>query len=223
VGAPVNEGPPTHPARASKTMHTSNEPAKAGPAPDPEPEPDAAAAPDAAVPGAEAPVDEFFLESYRELRRIAHTRLHRNGHLTLLDTTSLVHECYLRLSHSPLPVFERPSDILAYSARVMRSVVVDFARHRLADRRGGNSVRVSLDDNDLPFDPTAVSEQEILDVDEALSVLAKAEPRLAQVVEMKYFGGFTEAEIADTLGVVERTVRRDWDKARTLLRVALGR
>jgi len=179
--------------------------------------------PDGATQGAEKPVDEFFLESYRELRRIAHSRLHRNGHLTLLDTTSLVHECYLRLSRNVLPAFERPRDILAYSARVMRSVVVDFARRRLADRRGGQSVRLSLNSDDLPYHPTAASEQEILDVDEALSVLAQAEPRLAQVVEMKYFGGFTEAEIAQTLEVTDRTVRRDWEKARTLLRVALGR
>ncbi|MEK8029359.1 ECF-type sigma factor [Ideonella sp. DXS29W] len=169
------------------------------------------------------PVDEFFLASYRELRRLAHSRLHGNNNLTLLDTTSLVHECYLRLSHGELPAFERPGDILAYSARVMRSVVVDFARRRLAERRGGGSVHMSLQADDLPCGAPGASEEQILEVDEALSLLAEAEPRLAQVVEMKYFGGFTEAEIADTLGVVERTVRRDWEKARALLRVALGR
>lgn len=169
----------------------------------------------------EQAVNQFFLNAYRELRRIAHSRLHRNEHLTLLDTTSLVHECYLRLSSVDLPKFSRAAEILAYSARVMRSVVVDFVRRSHAERRGGDSEHMSLDGDEI--DPAVASEREILDVDEALQLLGRAEPRLAQVVEMKYFGGFTENEIADSLGVTERTIRRDWEKARGLLRLALGR
>lgn len=171
--------------------------------------------------GESAKVDRIFRETYLELRRIAHSRLYRNERLTLLDTTSLVHECYLRLSNAELPRFSSPSEMLGYSASVMRSVVVDFIRRRHAQCRGGDFVHVSLDATDVS--PMLPCEQEILDVNEAVQVLAQAEPRLAQVVEMKYFGGFTEAEIAESLGLTERTVRRDWEKARELLRVALGR
>jgi RNA polymerase sigma factor (TIGR02999 family) len=166
-------------------------------------------------------VNQAFLDTYLQLRRIAHSRLYRNERLTLLDTTSLVHECYLRLSGGDLPAFSSSSEVLAYAAQVMRSVVVDFIRRRHAQCRGGDYEHTSLDG--LESAPGLTSEQEILDVDEAVRVLAEAEPRLAQVVEMKYFGGFTEREIAGSLGVTERTVRRDWEKARQLLRAALGR
>jgi RNA polymerase sigma factor (TIGR02999 family) len=166
-------------------------------------------------------VNQLFLDTYLQLRRIAHSRLYRNERVTLLDTTSLVHECYLRLSNSDLPKFASPSEVLAYAAHVMRSVVVDFIRRRHAQSRGGDCEHTSLDGLESP--PPAACEQEILDIDEAMQVLALAEPRLAKVVEMKFFGGFTEREIADGLGVTERTVRRDWEKARELLRVALGR
>jgi RNA polymerase sigma factor (TIGR02999 family) len=171
--------------------------------------------------GASPEINQIFRETYFELRRIAHSRLYRNERLTLLDTTSLVHECYLRLSNAELPAFSSPSEMLGYSARVMRSVVVDFIRRRHAQCRGGDFQHTSLDG--LEVGPMLPCEQEILDVDEAVQVLAQAAPRLAQVVEMKYFGGFTEPEIAESLGVTERTVRRDWEKARELLRVALGR
>jgi RNA polymerase sigma factor (TIGR02999 family) len=171
--------------------------------------------------GASPEINQIFRETYFELRRIAHSRLYRNERLTLLDTTSLVHECYLRLSNAELPSFSSPSEMLGYSARVMRSVVVDFIRRRHAQCRGGDLEHTSLDG--LEVGPMLPCEQEILDVDEAIQVLAQAEPRLAQVVEMKYFGGFTEPEIAESLGITERTVRRDWEKARELLRVALGR
>jgi len=171
--------------------------------------------------GVSPEVNQVFLDTYVQLRRIAHSRLYRNERLTLLDTTSLVHECYLRLSGGELPTFSSPSEVLAYAARVMRSVVVDFIRRRHAQCRGGDLEHTSLDG--LEAAPEFATEQEILDVDEAVQVLAQAEPRLAQVVEMKYFGGFTEREIAESLGVTERTVRRDWEKARELLRAALGR
>jgi RNA polymerase sigma factor (TIGR02999 family) len=166
-------------------------------------------------------VNRFFADTYCALRRIAHTRLYRNERLTLLDTTSLVHECYLRFSRSDLPEFDSPSEILAYAAAVMRSVVVDFVRRRHAQARGAGAEHVDIDS--VEVGECSALEQEILDVDEALRLLSEAEPRLAQVVELKYFGGFTEREIADCIGVTERTVRRDWEKARELLRLALGR
>jgi RNA polymerase sigma factor (TIGR02999 family) len=101
----------------------------------------------------------------------------------------------------------------------MRSVIVDFARARQAERRGGDAVHVVLDTG---IAANAVApENDVLRVHEALDVLAQADARLAQVVEMRYFGGLTEPEIAQALDVSERTVRRDWDKARLLLFAAL--
>jgi RNA polymerase sigma factor (TIGR02999 family) len=107
---------------------------------------------------------------------------------------------------------------LRWAAQVMRSVIVDFARRRLAERRGGSLARVTLDVEQAATDS---GEEEILGVHEALDRIAAVDPRLAQVVEMRYFGGLTEPEIAQALGVTERTIRRDWHKARLLLREAL--
>jgi RNA polymerase sigma factor (TIGR02999 family) len=101
----------------------------------------------------------------------------------------------------------------------MRSVIIDAVRERQAERHGGDLTQLTLDTqvaSDLP-----AGEAEILHVHEALRTLEEAEPRLAAVVEMRYFGGYTEAEIAEAMGLPERTVRRDWDKARLLLRSAL--
>ena len=111
-----------------------------------------------------------------------------------------------------------------FAARVMRSVVIDFIRERHAERRGGDAARISLTNGaEALVDPTtAGGESEILRVHEALDALGKRDPQLVQLVEMRYFGGMTEAEIAGALGVTERTVRRDWLKARVLLREALA-
>jgi RNA polymerase sigma factor (TIGR02999 family) len=135
----------------------------------------------------------------------------------LLDTTSLVHETFLRILKSRgVEVSERPR-FLAYAARVMRSIIVDFVRQRHAERRGG-------DDPHVPLDAAAASSapaDEVLRVSEALDELAKIDQRLVTIVEMRYFGGFTEEDIALSLGVNERTVRRSWQKARLLLSLAL--
>ena len=108
----------------------------------------------------------------------------------------------------------------AYASSVMRSVIIDCVRERRADRRGGKLNRQTLDTQLLDQLPAA--EDQLLQVHEALQELAAAEPRLAQVVEMRYFGGYTEQEIADTLQLTERTVRRDWEKARLLLAAMIG-
>ena len=139
--------------------------------------------------------------------------------MTLLDTTSLVHESYLKLVGQESLAVEDRHHFFAYAARVMRSVIVDFARARLAERRGGAAEHVVLD-TELA-QKIAAPETDVLQVHEALEVLAQAEPRLAQIVEMRYFGGMTEVEIAEALGLSERTVRRDWEKARLLLMSAL--
>ena len=156
---------------------------------------------------------------YDDLHRLARSRLRQHQTLALLDTTSLVHESYLKLVGAQrLPVEDR-HHFFAYAARVMHSVIVDFARARLAERRGGEAVHVVLD-TELS-DKLSAPETDVLRVHEALEVLAQADPKLAQIVELRYFAGLTETEIAELLGQSERTVRRSWDKAKLLLTAAL--
>ena len=156
---------------------------------------------------------------YGELHRLARIRLRRSGELTLLDTTALVHESYLRIQQAGKPDFADRKHFLAYASKAMRTVVIDIARARQADRRGGQALHVTLDTelgNSL-----AVQEDEILRVHEALDELMEVDERLGKVVEMRYFGGLSEAEIAECLGVTERTVQRDWQKARLFLSMSL--
>jgi len=156
---------------------------------------------------------------YGELRQLAHSRLSRSGSPTLLDTTSLVHESYLRLLKAgQIEVGDR-SHFLAYAARVMRSVVVDFARESSAQRRGGEHRRIPLEGDVADSIPSG--ELEILRVHDALNKLAGVSDRLVRVVEMRYFAGMGEGEIAEALDVTARTVRRDWEKARLILAAEL--
>jgi RNA polymerase sigma factor (TIGR02999 family) len=139
----------------------------------------------------------------------------------VLQTTSLVHESYLRfLNAGELRLTDRLA-FFAYASKVMHSVIVDTVRERQALRRGGGLAQVPLDT--LAAAGVPAEEAEILQVHEALLALEACEPRLAKVVEMRYFGGYTEQEIAEALGLTERTVRRDWDKARLLLMAELKR
>ena len=157
---------------------------------------------------------------YDELRRLARAKLRLHQSMTLLDTTSLVHESYLRLVGAEAVPVEDRHHFFAYAARVMRSVIVDFARARAAERRGGEAEHLVLDT--LLSGQVAAPENDVLRVHEALEVLERADARLARIVEMRYFGGLSEAEIAEVLNVSDRTVRRDWEKARLLLKAALG-
>ena len=163
--------------------------------------------------------DALFQTAYGELRKLARSRLRDGGRNTVLETTALVHETYLRfLSSGKLRIGDRRA-FFAYASKVMRSVIIDAVRERQAQRRGGDLVEVTLDtqaDIALPS-----GEREILNVHEALLALEATEPRLAKVVEMRYFGGYSEAEIAGALDVTERTVNRDWNKARLLLMSSL--
>jgi len=163
---------------------------------------------------------EAFSLVYGELRRLARARLRQHRTMTLLDTTALVHESYLKLVGTEgVPVEDR-HHFFAYASRVMRSVIVDFARAKLAQRRGGEAEKVVLDT--ALGERLAAPESDVLRVHEAQEALAQADERAAQVVEMRYFGGLTEPEIAQVLGLSERTVRRDWEKARLLLLAQLG-
>ena len=156
---------------------------------------------------------------YQDLRRIARARLRQHRSTTLLDTTALLHESYLKLvGASGLPVEDR-RHFFTYAATVMRSVIVDFARARSAERRGGEADHLALDT--LLSAKLAAPETDVLRVHEALEVLAKVDPRSAHIVELRYFGGLSDAEIAEALDLSERTVRRGWEKARLMLAAAL--
>lgn len=166
----------------------------------------------AGEPGAQ---DALFAASYDELRRLARARLRDGGRSTVLDTHALVHESYLRVLRGRELRAQTRQAFFAYASAVMRSVIVDTVRERQALRRGGDLARCTLDTGVADALPTG--EDDVLHVHEALLQLAQVEPRLAQVVEMRYFGGYADDEIAAALGVTDRTVRRDWDKARRLL------
>lgn len=158
---------------------------------------------------------------YEELRRLARSRLAAGGRSTLLDTHSLLHESFMRLQHAGHSDLADREHFLAYAATTMRSIVVDHVRRRKAERHGGDVSHVTLDTavaNEL-----GSSDDEILDIHDALETLGKVEPRLVQVVEMRYFAGLSEIEVAAALGITDRTVRRDWERARLLLAGMLGR
>jgi RNA polymerase sigma factor (TIGR02999 family) len=156
---------------------------------------------------------------YPELRQIAHRRLSRSARDGLIDTTALVNECYLKFVQREGLTPNDRAHFLAYAATVMRSIIVDAARVAQTDRRGGGADQVTLSTDMIVSLPDPADE--ILGVHGALEDLGRIDPRLARVVEMRYFGGMEDAEIAEVMGVSGRTVRRDWDKARLLLAHAL--
>jgi RNA polymerase sigma factor (TIGR02999 family) len=163
--------------------------------------------------------DALFAAVYPQLRRLAHSRLYGGGRNTVLDTTALVHESYLRLVQTGELTFEDRRGFFGYASQVMRSVIVDSARARLAERRGGDVPKLMLS-TDLVHD-LRQDEDGIVQVHEALQQLEQADARAAQMVEMRYFGGYSDKEIAEALDITERTVQRDWEKAKMLLRVIL--
>lgn len=173
----------------------------------------------AAQTGDRAAADRAYALLYADLRRLARSRLRRAGEITQLDTTALVHESYLRFKGEGGPQFPDRRHFLAYAARAMHTVVVDMVRAAQAQRRGGLEQHVTLDTSlpDGAHNPLGLQADEVLRVHEALAELAQLEPRLASVVEMRYFAGLTEADIAEALDVTERTVQRDWQKAKLLL------
>jgi RNA polymerase sigma factor (TIGR02999 family) len=152
-------------------------------------------------------------ELYRELKQMARQRMRRSGPMTLLDTTALVHESWLKLSRKTSFAGMERSHFMAYAASTMRSIVVDYARARLSLQRGGDATHLPLDE--LPT--LAHRDEEYLEVHEALLALQASDPRLAKLVELRYFVGLEETECAELLGQARRTVQRDWQKARALL------
>lgn len=166
-----------------------------------------------------AALDQLIALMYPDLHRMAAGRLAQNDTITLLDATSMVHEVYLRLRNTGRIEAQSRPQFIVYAAQVLRSVMVDFARKRRAERRGGGKADVTLSE-DLAGG-LGGTDEDIERVNEALDELADFDPRLRHVIEMRYFGGFSDKEIAEALGVTDRTVRRDWERARMLLAVAL--
>ena len=168
-------------------------------------------------PNSAAAVDDLFAKHYRELRQLAHARLSGGGRNTVLDTTALVHEAFMRLNASGIGAFPDRARFFVYAGKVMRSVIVDLVRERQAQRRGGDVEHVTLTGDVAEAAGLPTGEDHILRVHDALQALERRDARMAQVVELRYFAGLTDAEIAQALGVTDRTVRRDWEQARLIL------
>lgn len=173
-------------------------------------------------PDAESPVDDAFAGAYPELRRLARARLRGGGRDVVLDTTALVHETYLKLSAHANVSFPDRAQFLAYAGKAMRSIIVDMVRQRRTERRGGDVQHLTLTGDLIEQAGLPADEAHILALHEALEEMAKVDPRMTQVVELRYFGGLTDVEIAMALDIGERTVRRDWEQARLFLAEALS-
>jgi len=164
-------------------------------------------------------LDALMPEAYEELRIIARHQLVRRERGGTLSTTGLVHEAYLKLAEQSRKAWRDRGHFFALASVVMRHVLVDRAKARGALKREGKLERISLDSNELAADDQA---EALLLLNDAIDRLADVEPRLAQVVDCRFFGGLTDEEIAEALGVTVRTVQRDWVKARMLLRQGLS-
>lgn len=165
-------------------------------------------------------LNQLFQALYNDLHKIARSRMQSNGAVTFLDTTSLLHESYMRLVNAGNLQLNDRKHFFAYAATSMRNIVVDFVRERKSEKRGGGIQPITL--NTTIADTTADGGDDVLRVHEALDVLAQQDARLVKVVEMRYFGGLSEAEVADVLAINVRTVRRDWMKAKLLLQSVLA-
>jgi RNA polymerase sigma factor (TIGR02999 family) len=164
--------------------------------------------------GDRAALDKLMPVLYQELRRLAKRQMLGQAPGHSLQTTDLIHQAYLKLVNIEGAVWKDRIHFLSVASRAMRSVLVDHARRRRYAKRGGNPLRVSLDDALLVSEQPAA---EVLAVDEALRQLTLLDPRKSQIVEQRYFGGLTVEETADVLGVSPITVHREWVKARAWL------
>ena len=162
--------------------------------------------------------ERLFQALYAELHRLAQRELWRNGGAVTLGATTLVHEAFLDLSGRAAVPFPDRARFMGYTARAMRGLIIDYARNRHAQKRGGGFEITALDTDiaDNVADPVQLTR-----VGDALYALAQVDTALAQIVDLKFFCGFSFAEIAALRGVSERTVQRDWEKARIYLHRAL--
>ena len=165
---------------------------------------------EAAVAASPQNLARLVTELQGELRQVARSQRRRNAAAETLSTTALVNEAYLKFSGSPdLFADVDRQHFLALAARAMRHIIVNYARDRLAQKRGGGAVIESLDEHDVAGDF-----DDVLELNDALEQLERVRPRLAQVVQLRYFGGLGEAEVAGVLDIDISTVQRDWVKAR---------
>ena len=159
-------------------------------------------------------LDKLMPFVYEELRRLARNYMRNQPSDHTLQTTALVNEAYLRLIDSSQVRWQNRTHFFAISAQLMRRILVDFARSKNAKKRGGEDQKITFDEA-LPV--SVEKEFELIALDDALKELAKMNERQSQIVEMRYFGGLTEEEIAEALDISTRTVRRDWSVARAWL------
>jgi RNA polymerase sigma factor (TIGR02999 family) len=161
-----------------------------------------------------AGADTLFGTLYAELHRLARHHVHRQGHAGGLGATTLLHESYLSISGRQQPTFEDRARFMGYTARVMRGLIIDNVRRSRSDKRGGQFVITSLltEHADSVMHPSA-----LLVISEALDQLETVDPDLAEIVDLKFFCGFSFAEIAGMKDVSERTIQRNWEKARLYL------
>jgi RNA polymerase sigma factor (TIGR02999 family) len=176
-----------------------------------------------AAGGDRAALDAVYASLYPDLKRVARARLRSQGRADSMSTTMLVHESFVRLVNVRGLRLEDRRHFFAYAAKTMRNIIIDCAREQLAERRGGGAEHLTLGHADAVNVADTAASDELLRVSEALHELETVDPELAELVEMRYFGGYSEIEIAELHGVTERTIRRRWDKARAWLFVALGR
>ena len=162
---------------------------------------------------------DLFVALYAELHRLADLQLRRIGPELSLGTTTLLHEAYLDLAGRSGVQFPDRARFLSYAARAMRGLVIDYARRSAAQKRGGGAFEITLVEDQPQTAPQQAQELEHLS--EALDALSGVDPALAQLVDLHFFCGYTFAEIAGMRGVSERTIQRDWRKARLLLHHAL--
>lgn len=165
----------------------------------------------------ERPVDQLLPQVYGRLRQLAHRYLAGHAQHTL-NTTALVHEAYLSLVNQRDAVWQDRAHFLGYAATAMRHILVDHARRRGAQKRGGGQFALDWQSADLPIDCIA---GELVALDAALAGLAAVDARLAKVVELRFFAGLSVEEVAAVVGMTTRSVVRDWNKARLFLHHAL--
>ncbi len=157
--------------------------------------------------------DAVITRLYPELKRIAEAHMRRERPDHTLQATALVSEFFVDIARHPAITARTRLQFLKLASVAMRRLLVDYARSRGAEKRGGDRVRIQVD----ALDQAGSAPQDLIEIDELLEQLAQEDARMAQVVELKFFGGLTNAEIGDVLGVHERTVKRDWQVARAWL------
>lgn len=169
--------------------------------------------------GDRSAADVLFAALYSELHRLAKAQLARSAGNVTLGTTTLLHEAYLDLAKRDSAVFPDRGRFMAYAARAMRGLIIDYARNRRAQKRGGQFEIGSLD---TEIADRSADVRELTRISEALDDLASLDPTLIEVVDLKFFCGFSFAEIAAMWGQSERTVQRQWEKARIYLHNSIG-